>query len=391
MKQQLVENGGFPSTLLYILALLAGVSVANIYYNQPLLVHMQAALHCTELQANNIALFTQTGYAAGLLFLIPLADLYSRKRLIVFNFCLLILSLLIIATSVRIYTVHCASFVIGACSVTPHFFVPLAAQYSRPEKKGRNVGVIVSGLLIGILSSRVISGYVGDLWGWRSMYYIAAGVMAVSTLVVGMILPSSALNFKGTYLQLMRSLFMLIRTYPALRINALRASLAFGSFLCMWASLAFHLAEAPFYAGSDKVGLLGLCGIAGALAASFVGSCVKQVGVRRFNYIGMTFHLFAWAVFALWGDRYIGLVVGIVLIDIGMQTIQLGNQTLLFELCPSAANRINTVFMTTFFLGGAVGTFFSGLAWSVAGWSGVVMAGVCLSLCSYGITCFTRS
>lgn len=384
------ERKGISSGLLYVLAAIAGITVANLYYNQPLLDMIRVDLEASEMEANHIALFTQLGYALGLLFIIPLADLYSRKRIVLVNFSVLTLSLLGIAMAGKVYWLQFFSLLTGICSVIPQIFVPFAAQYSRPEEKGKNVGMVVSGLLTGILLSRVVSGYVGDWLGWREMFYIASGLMVLSAIVILSVLPNTAVNYGGTYLSLMRSLLTIIRDYPALRVYAARAALAFGSFMGFWTNLAFKMAQEPFNAGSDVVGALGLCGVVGALSASFVGRYVKRFGVRRFNYLGVALQILAWSLFWFGGESYAGLIAGIFIIDIGMQCVQLSNQTVMFDLCPTASNRINTIFMTSYFLGGALGTFLSGTAWSIWGWTGVVVVGLSLALGSGLITVCTR-
>ena len=386
----LKENGGLPAPILWTLAIVAGASVANLYYNQPLLNLMRQDLGVSEFKTNLIAMITQVGYALGLLFIVPLGDLYQRKHIIIVNFSLLVGSLLLMASSTDIWLVWAASLVTGVCSMIPQIFVPIASQFSRPENKGRNVGIVISGLLTGILASRVVSGVVGDLWGWREMYYMAAVLMLVCALVVWRVLPDIQPTFRGRYTDLMKSLGSLVRDYPALRIYSLRAGLAFGSFLAMWSCLAFKMGQAPFYAGSDVIGFLGLCGIAGALTASFVGQAVKKVGVRRFNYIGDVLLLLAWFFLSVCGDTYVGIVLGVLLIDIGMQCIQLSNQTSIFELCPAASNRVNTIFMTTYFAGGSLGTLLAGSCWKLAGWWGVTAAGVSLVTVSLALTVFTK-
>lgn len=390
MKQKLVENGGLPAHILWTLAIVAGASVANLYYNQPLLNLIRQDLGVSEFKTNLIAMITQVGYALGLLFIVPLGDLYQRKHIIIVNFSLLVGSLLLMASSTDIWLVWVASLVTGVCSMIPQIFVPIASQFSRPENKGRNVGIVISGLLTGILASRVVSGVVGDLWGWREMYYMAAVLMLVCALVVWRVLPDIQPTFRGRYTDLMKSLGSLVRDYPALRIYSLRAGLAFGSFLAMWSCLAFKMGQAPFYAGSDVIGFLGLCGIAGALTASFVGQAVKKVGVRRFNYIGDVLLLLAWLFLSVCGDSYVGIVLGVLLIDIGMQCIQLSNQTSIFELCPAASNRVNTIFMTTYFAGGSLGTLLAGSCWELAGWWGVTAAGALLVTASLALTVFTK-
>lgn len=388
MKQQLRlhDNAGIPSALLFSMAAMAAISVANIYYCQPLLALMGNDLGVGEWRASLIAMITQAGYACGLFFVIPSGDMFDRRKIVAYSFTLLAVALLCIALSGNFHAVMAASFAVGVGSVMPQIFIPIAAQYSRPEEKGAHVGLIVSGLLTGILASRVVSGLVGEWLGWRSMYVIAAAVMLVCTLVVWRIMPCTESNYRGSYRRLMGSLLSILRDYPLLRICALRAALAFGSFLALWASLTFHMAQAPFFAGSDTVGLLGLCGVAGAMTASVVGRFVGRFGVRNFNLAGAALMLAAWAVAYFAGDTYAAIIAAILLLDIGMQCIQLSNQTVIFALNPKASNRINTIFMTLYFIGGSLGTFLSGTAWSRAGWGGVAATGAMLALCSLVIT-----
>ncbi|MDR0995362.1 MAG: MFS transporter [Tannerella sp.] len=386
MQQELKENGGLPASLLWTLAIVAGISVANIYYIQPLLDLIRADLGISEFRTNLIAMTTQAGYALGLFFIIPLGDLWQRKRIILANFSLLVLALLAIAWVRSLPALMTASLLTGACSVTPQIFIPIASQFSRPENKARNVGIVLSGLLTGVLASRVLSGLVGDALGWRAMYLIAAGLMLGCGLLVIRMLPPMKPNYAGSYAGLMKSLGRLLKTYPQLLVYSLRAALCFGSMLAMWSSLAFKMARAPFHASSDVVGLLGLCGVAGALTASNVGQYVPRLGVRRFNFIGCALMLAAWLAFSVGANTYAGLIPGIVLLDIGMQCIQLSNQSSVFNLEPAASNRINTIFMTTYFIGGSLGTFLSGAAWKLAAWPGVVAVGALLAAASLLIT-----
>ena len=387
---QLKDDEGVPASLLFIMAYMAAVSVANIYYCQPLLSLMGNDLGIDEWRASLIAMITQVGYACGLFFIIPSGDKFDRKKIVSYSFSILTIALLCIALSNNFHAVMAASFAVGACSVMPQIFSPIAAQYSRPEKKGANVGLIVSGLLTGILASRVISGLVGEWLGWRSMYVIAAIVMSLCTLIVWRIMPYTENNYTGSYKRLMHSLFALIREYKLLRICALRAAFAFGSFLALWASLTFKMEQAPFYAGSDVVGLLGLCGVAGAMSASVIGRLVSRIGVHNFNLLGAALMLSAWIIAYLWGNTYTAIIITILILDIGMQCIQLSNQTVVFSLNPKASNRINTIFMTNYFIGGSLGTFLSGSAWSMAGWSGVTIVGIGLAFCSLCITLFSK-
>lgn len=390
MKRKLVENCGIPGYLLLILAIISGLAVANLYYNQPLLNDICRDLNVSELTANLIPMVTQVGYALGLLFIIPLGDLYSRRRIIVINFSLLSISMLSIAMSGSILFVLASSLVTGICSVMPQIFIPIASQFSKPEDKSKNVGILVSGLLTGILGSRVISGIVGEYWGWRTMYYIAAIIMFVCIFVVLRIIPDMTVNYKGSYKSLMHSLFTIYSQRPDIRLSSLRAGLCFGSFLALWACLAFKLSGPPFFAGNNIIGLMGLCGVAGALTASIVGRYVRVLGVKRLNYIGCIIIMFSWVVMYVFQDTYAGFIIGIMLVDIGMQCIQLSNQTYVLTSLPGASNRVNTIFMTTYFIGGALGTFLAGVFWHAMQWTGVVIVGMSLTLISLLITRFSR-
>lgn len=391
MIQRLEENKGIPAHLLWMLAIISGLSVANLYYNQPLLNRISADLGVSEFTANLIPMTTQIGYALGLLFIIPLGDLYNRKHIIVVNFLLLMIATCSIASSSSVPYILAASLVMGICSVMPQIFIPIAAQFSLPENKARNVGMMVSGLLTGILGSRVVSGFVGEYWGWRTMYYIAAVLMLLCIFLVLRALPAMPSNFKGTYGGLMKSLFTLYREHPAIRMVSARAGCCFGSFLALWACLAFKLSGEPFHAGNNVIGMLGLCGIAGALTASFVGSLVQKLGVRFFTYLGCVLMILAWVVMYVFQNFYIGFIVGIVVIDIGMQCVQISNQTCALSMAPKATNRVNTIFMTTYFVGGSLGTFLAGTCWHAWGWTGVTGAGIGLAAVSLLITVFTRN
>lgn len=387
----LEENKGIPASLLWGLAIISGIAVANLYYNQPLLNRISEDLHISEFTANLIPMTTQIGYALGLLFIIPLGDLYERRKIVVINFALLTLSMFFIAVSPDIRFILLASLVTGICSVMPQVFIPIVSQFSKPENKARNVGILVSGLLTGILGSRVISGVIGEYWGWRTMYYVASSVMAACIFVVMRILPDMPSNYKGTYRGLMKSLLSLYVNNPAIRIISLRAGLCFGSFLALWACLAFKLSGPPFYAGNNLIGMLGLCGIAGALTASFVGNSVRRLGIRKLTYIGCVLMIIAWIGMLLYQHTYVSFIIGIVIIDIGMQCVQISNQTRVLSLAPQASSRANTIFMTTYFVGGSLGTFLAGSFWHALGWSGVVGVGIFLVICSLAVTVFAKN
>lgn len=294
MKRDLKENGGLPAHILWTLAIVAGVSVANLYYNQPLLNIMRHELRVSEFKTNLIAMVTQIGYALGLLFIVPLGDLYRRKNIILTNFFLLILSLLAIALAPNIYIIWAASLITGICSMIPQIFVPIASQFSRPENKGRNVGVVISGLLTGILASRVVSGFVGEVLGWREMYFIAAGMMLLCAIVVLKVLPDIQPTFQGKYSGLMKSLFLISKRIP-LSTNLLDTC---GTGLWL---IPCHVVLPCIQNGRSPVPCiqrrhrhtraLRYCR---SLNRIFCRKICKKIGIRNFNFIGCGMILLAW-------------------------------------------------------------------------------------------------
>lgn len=389
--KQLKENEGIERSLLLTMAVIAGLTVANCYYNQPLLEMIRHDMGVSQHAANLITVVTQIGYALGLCFLIPMGDLYSRRRIIVINMSVAAVMAVIIAFAQKVWIVWGASLLLGACSVIPQFFIPIAGQYSEKKNKSRNMGFVLSGLLTGILASRVISGYVGEWLGWREMFIIAALIMIVCMILTLKIMPQIDSNYIGTYRGLMKSVFHIVASNARIRLYAIRAAFCFGSMMAIWSCLAFRLAQAPFFSGSEMVGTLGMCGIAGALAASGLGKLVNQWGIRRMSLYGACLQLVAWTTAYLFGDTYLGLIVAIILVDIGLQCLQLSNQSGCIQEMPEASNRANTIFMTTYFIGGSFGTYCAGLAWTHEGWMGVCAVGAVLAAISLSITiCSTK-
>ena len=359
MKKELIPNGGIPRSILFVMAVTGGLTVANLYYNQPLLETMRQSLGATELQANLITFITQLGYALGLVFVVPLADKVSRRKIVSLNMSIAVVCCIAIAIAHSIWIVWGASIILGCNSVVPQMFIPVANHFSKSENKSRNMGIVLTGLLSGVLGARVLSGYVGEWAGWRTMFGIAAVIMAICLVIILRTLPAMASSFSGSYGKLMKSVVRIYLDYPAIRIYALRGGLSFGSMMAIWSCMAFHLSGAPFHAGSDAVGLLGLCGLAGAMAASGIGKFIPRFGIERFCYAGVILQFIA-----------------IMLVDVGAQCQQLSNQSGCLAMVPEATNRCNTVFMSHLFAGGSLGTLSAGVAWDNMGWTGVCLVGI---------------
>lgn len=371
----LTPHHGIPRHILLMMAIMAGFTVANLYYNQPLLDLICVDTGVTQVEANLITVVTQIGYALGLLFVVPLADMVSVRRIVVLGMSVAAFSALTIGFAENAWMLWGASLSLGASSIMPQLFIPMAALYSRPENKSQNMGYVASGLITGIVSARAVSGYVGDWLGWRSMFFIVAGMMLAGLLVSLRMMPQVTLTFKGSYRQLMHTVGSIFISNAQIRLYSLRPAMSFASMMSVWSCMAFHLAGAPFHAGSDAVGMLALCGVAGAVAASGAGRQVPRIGIFRMSIIGGVLQLMAWVTAWLFGDTYTGLIVLILLADIGAQCLQVSNQSGSLQQLPQATNRVNTIFMTTFFIGGSLGTLCSGLGWSMAGWGGVCVVG----------------
>ena len=379
---RLVENEGIPGRILLMMSVVGGLTVANLYYNQPLLEEMRTSLGTGELEANLITVITQIGYALGLLLIVPMADMYSRRKIVATNMTVAMLMAAVIALASNVCMVWTASIVLGACSVVPQIFVPMAGVFSRPEHKSRNMGFVLSGLLTGVLAARVISGYLGGWVGWRMMFGIAALVMLACLAVTLKTMPMMPPSFSGTYKQLIATIGKIYMSHPRMRTYSIRAAFSFGSMMAIWSCMAFHLDGEPFHAGSEMVGMLGLCGVAGAMAASGVGKYVPRYGITKISCIGHALQIAAWGVAYFFGHSYFGLILAIILVDIGAQCLQLSNQSGCLSEVPDASNRANTIFMTSLFAGGSIGTFCAGVAWNILGWTGVCAVGIAFALCS---------
>jgi len=357
----------------------AGLIVANLYYNQPLLYQISVTFGVTESAVSNVALSTQLGYALGLLFIIPLGDKISNKKILQFDFVLIIISLVAAALSNSLLLLIVSSFFIGFSSALPQLFVPMAAQLADEKDRGRAIGIVMSGLLIGILGSRVISGLIGDRFGWQIMYYAAAVLMVLLFMLLQLKLPKLVPKYKGSYASLLKSIGFYFKTEPSVRLAALRGGLAFAGLSAFWTTLVF-LMEDNFGFGSDVTGAFGLLGVAGALAAAFVGKLSDKIDKGRIILYSALLLIVSWVIFLFSGNSIIGLIIGVVLVDLGLQALHITNQNIIFSKNPEARNRVNTIYMVGFFIGGALGTTLGAYAWEHFEWTGVSILGISLSL-----------
>lgn len=362
-------------SLLWIMAIASGLAVANLYYNQPLLADMATSFGISRDKAGYISTFTQIGYALGMLLFVPLGDIRERRKLISTLLILVTISLLGAAASTHIVWMYIASFAIGLTTVVPQILVPFSAQLATPEQRGKVIGTVMSGLLFGILLARTISGLIGGTWGWRWMYGIAAIMMFVLFLVLRRQLPHVEPLMKSTYSELLISIGGLIRQYAVLREGALIGALNFASFSVFWTSLSFYLEGEPYHYSSQIAGLFGLVGVVGALGAPIVGRIADRIQPKWIIGAMIVVTLISFAFFGWLGGTLIGLMIGIVLLDLGVQGAQVSNQARIYALNDSARSRLNTVLMVSTFVGGAIGSSVSSYMWKIGGWSAVSLSG----------------
>lgn len=371
------------------MAACTGLIVANLYYCQPLIILIANEFNIPEGDAGRITYLTQAGYAIGLFFMVPLGDKLERKKQIMVTTFASVIALAIAATAKSFLILQIASLLIGITSIVPQLILPLAASLSAPEQRGKVVGTIMSGLLVGILLSRTLSGFIGQLWGWRSMFWIAAGICLLIFFIIQKQFPYNKPVFHGSYGSLIKSLFSLIKEQPLLREATMINALCFAQFGAFWTTMVLLLSGAPFHFNSATIGMFGIVGASGALAAPLVGKMGDKGNSRIAVGYGCLMMLLSFVVFYFSGSSIIGMIVGIVCIDIGLQVVHISNQTRVYSILPEARNRMNTVYMSFSFLGTAAGSAFGLWLWNIGRWEAVTIGCAVLSLLSLVVYAMT--
>ncbi|QRF24778.1 MFS transporter [Alicyclobacillus sp. TC] len=362
------------------MAIASGAAVANLYYVQPLLAEIAQTFHASTHALGILSMLTQVGYACGLLFFVPLGDRFEQRRLIVILLILVSILLAAMATSVSMLWLWIFAFLVGLTTVVPQIIIPLAANMADETNRGKVVGVVMSGLLIGVLLARAFAGLLGSELGWRSVFGIAAIFMIALALLLYFMLPVSPPKSKLQARDIFLSLWQLIRTLPTLREAALMGGLLFAAFSAFWTTLVFRLSTSPYHYGAEVAGFFGLLGVAGASIAPVAGRLADLMPARRVAFLGALCTLLSFLVFAGLSAHLWGLILGVILLDLGVQAAQISNQARIYSLRPDARNRLNTVYMTSYFIGGALGSAIGADMYAHFHWLGVASVGF---VCSF--------
>jgi predicted MFS family arabinose efflux permease len=356
------------NTQVFILATTAGIAVANVYYSQPIISAIASHFHTSEAKAGNISVLSQVGYGLGLFFLTPIGDMVERKRLILYLQIGLILSLTLVAFSTSLTVLYIGSLLIGIFSVVAQVILPMAATLAK-ENRGKIVAQIFTGLLIGILVARVFSGSITAYLGWHYVYLISAAMVLGTAVLMQSDFPSLPAQFTGNYSGLLKSTILQLSRFSLLRRTALTGMLAFGTLSAFWVTLTFYLSNSPFNYSAASIGLFGLLAAAGAISAPIFGKLADKGSPSRSLLLSTSLTLISVLVLKIFPGSITGIWITVVLMDIGIQATQVTNIALIYTLDEKANSRINTVYMTSYFIGGAISSFIAIQLFNHGGWA----------------------
>ncbi|MEX8194114.1 MFS transporter [Comamonas guangdongensis] len=371
---------GLGASSLLLMALACGLCAGGNYFNQPLLHSIAEHFGVDEAAAASSVTLAQTAYAAGLLLLAPLGDKLQRRGLAVALMLLAAAGQALCGQAQSLPVFLLGTLVAGLFSVAAQVLVPMAAALALPGQSGRAVGWVMSGLLLGILLARSVAGMVSEAWGWQAVYQGAAAIMVVVALWLWQALPASRNLSPVSYPQVLSSMWQLLCSQVGLRQRTLVSALAFASVSVLFSTMALQLSGGPLGLDDGQIGLIGLAGAAGALVATQAGRLVDKGLGRVSCAIGALALLLSWPML-WWGGAHLGwFVLGMVVIDLGLQCLNITNQASVAQLLPAARGRMNAVYMTGYFLGAAAGSALGTLAWSRGGWQGACALGLALAL-----------
>ncbi|MBN3769231.1 MFS transporter [Burkholderia sp. Se-20378] len=362
------------------MAAIAGAVVTNIYCTQPILPLIAQDLHVTSATADLVAGAALLGFATGLALLLPLGDRYDRRKLVLGQIVLAFAFAVASALAPGVWALIGAAFGLSVVSCVPQQLVPFAAVMSAPGERGRNVGTVVTGIMVGILLGRAVSGLIAAHAGWRAVYAVEAIAMVPVGIAAAWLLPRGVPSTTLSYGRLLASLWTLARAHRPIRESMIVQALLWAAFNAFWVNLAALLADGPWHLGSAWAGGFGIIGAAGALAATIGGRASDRIGTRRVIGLGIAIVTVSYLILAGAGSSLALLVIGVVVLDIGVQAGLVANQTRAVAADPHAHGRLNSLSLPATFVGGALGAIISGALMAHFGWHGVVAFGVAAGL-----------
>lgn len=379
-----------PLSTLLLMATACGLCAGANYFNQPLLHSMAQSLQISDALASSTVTMAQVSYGLGLLFLVPLGDMLERRRLVLALMLLAACGML--ASGISGLTGSFAllaggTLMAGVFSVAAQVLVPMAATFAAPGTSGRAVGLVMSGLLIGILASRSVAGILSDLGGWSTVYWAGAACTALMAVLLSRALPRAAPTAAVSYGAVMQSLAVLVRQHPRLRSRALIGGLDFATVSVLFSTMALLLAGPEFKLSDMEIGLIG---IAGALMANVAGRMADKGLEQPTTLAGAVLLLLGWLALWLGGTSLWWFLVGMLVVDGALQALHISNQNVIYALAPQARSRINAVYMTTYFIGASIGSALGSWAWLHHGWSGTSLMGLALGLVTLAMVCWDR-
>jgi predicted MFS family arabinose efflux permease len=384
-------GGGISRGLVVLLAVACGASAANLYYAQPLLPTLADALHVSNGTAGLLVTISQLAYVLGLALLVPLGDLRERRTLITTTLLVTAAGMVVAAVAPGFAVFGAAIAVVGASSVVAQVIVAMSSSLAAEHERGQVVGTVMSGLLIGILLARTVSGLISAAFGWRAVFWFAAVAMLALAAKMRRALPRIPPTTELAYGGLLRSVLSLIGEEPILRQRMLLGALNFGCFSALWTSLAFLLSGPPYHYGTAVIGLFGLVGVAGAGAASLAGRLADRGRGGRTTTVTLVLLLVSWAILALAKSSVVALVGGIAILDLGVQGLHISNQSAIYALRPEARSRLTTAYMVAYFLGGAALSALASSLYGSGGWIDVCILGAATALLALLIWAGTQS
>ncbi len=373
-------QSSMPRAVTFLFAAACGMSVANIYFAQPLLDQLSIAFNIDPSIIGVVITITQIFYGLGLLLLVPLGDLLNQRRLIIGQMLLSTTALVIVGTASYSIVLFTGMALVGLLAVVTQTLVAFAATIASPAERGRVVGIVTSGIVIGILLARTFAGLLTDLAGWRTVYLVSAAFMLIMVCLFVKVLPTVEREVKSLpYHQLIRSVFTLLKQERTLRIHAVLAMLIFADFSILWTSLVLPLSAPPLALSHSVIGAFGLVGVAGALAAARAGKLADRGYAQRTTGIALALLLISWLFISYLEQSLFALIVGIVLLDLAVQAVHVTNQALILPLRTEARSRLTAGYMIFYSIGSASGSIASTQIYAHFGWEGVSFLGASIS------------